>query len=499
MKIPRFLREAPFDVDNDPSQIAIAGSNGEITYAELFHKVEEYLLLFRNAGLKPGNPLFIYGHKEKEIPALMLAALEYGLPYIPVDPAFPEGRIKSMWEACGGGCMVMVGSVEPLNLDIPCINLQESMNHRPELPAMPDLHQKFKEPLAYVLFTSGTTGNPKGVCISIKNLRSFITWLKSDYPYRKGEVMFNHALFTFDVSLYDVFAALLTGGTMVLNSRELLNSPPAAMERIRKYQCTTWTSTPALAYMYLMQENFHSRELPSVRNFIFAGEPLPSRTISRLQERFPGCGIYNAYGPTEATVTTTLVKMTPDILQKYSVVPVGYQKPPASVFVDDSGALSEVIIFGEHVSPGYLNRADLNDSRFFEHQGMRAYRTGDRGYFEDELLFVSGRIDEQIKFNGYRIEPAEIEAVLLELLPDHAAVAVLPLRNAQEVRRIIALIHLPQGLDKKESADLRALLEMQLPSYMIPSEFCYFDEWAWNNNGKTDKAVLLRRYLDAQQ
>jgi len=499
MIIPEILKQPPFNGNYQPNRIAVAGSNGDLTYAEFFNLIELCKSSFKNFGLTPGNPLFIYGHKECEIPALMLAAMDFDIPWIPIDPAFPEERIKSIMNACGKGLAIDITQKNllpdslgmiPLGKFLQSNNLTES--------SYTDLNLVFNKQISYVLFTSGTTGKPKGVCISRENLLSFITWLKHDYPYAENEVMFNHALFTFDVSLYDVFAALLSAGTMVLNSKDVLSNPSTGIERIKEYSCTCWTSTPALAHVFLTSENFNSEYLPELRNFVFAGEPLPRRTIELLHYRFPGKGVFNAYGPTEATVTTTLVNISHEILHKYNRIPVGFPKSDNSIGLLEIPGSSEleIIIRGDHVSPGYLNRPDLNAIKFFNSFGMNAYHTGDKGYFEDGLLFVTGRIDDQIKFNGYRIEPGEIESVLLNILPEGAIAAVIPLKKDQEVKRLIAAIYLPEESLGLVIPDIQAMLSRHLPKYMIPSEYFLVYDWPLNSNGKTDKKALLDRYLN---
>jgi D-alanine--poly(phosphoribitol) ligase subunit 1 len=501
MKIPDFLCHAPFSCDYDAGRIAVAGSNGELTYRQFFDLVDACREALFKAGLRKGNPIFIYGHKEKEIPALMVAAIDAGMPYIPVDPGFPEGRVRAMMEACGGGFFINVMEENATSLALSMHGFEALLsNGISQQSRLPDLNHKFSQKLAYILFTSGTTGQPKGVCISHSNLISFVSWLKNDYPYSAGEVMFNHALFTFDVSLYDVFGALLTGGTMVLNSKDVLNNPPAAVSRMKHYACTVWTSTPALAHIFLLHDDFNGEQLPHIKNFVFAGEPLPAKTIQKLHERFPGRGVYNAYGPTEATVTTTLVTITPEILGRYSAGPVGYPRSGNSVFISnaDSDNKAEVIICGDHVSPGYLNRDDLNQLKFFDADGRRAYRSGDCGYFEEGLLFLTGRIDEQIKFNGYRIEPAEVESVLLRALPDDSSVSVIPLKRGAEVKRIIAMVCLQHHAPKPDMDEVSLFLLNNLPAYMMPSEFFFVSHWPLNASGKTDKEALLHLYLSAQ-
>jgi D-alanine--poly(phosphoribitol) ligase subunit 1 len=233
-----------------------------------------------------------------------------------------------------------------------------------------------------------------------------------------------------------------------------------------------------------------------VRTFLFCGEVLPVTLARMLRKRFPDARIVNTYGPTEATVATTWIVVDDAVLAKYSPLPVGRANRDGQVFVEDG----ELCIAGPHVMRGYLNRADLNATRMFERNGERGFRTGDLGSVDDDgLLFCHGRIDDQVKVGGYRIELMEIDAAL-SALPGGAAAAAVPLRRPDgSVARIVGFVEtgtndraLPAAL-----GDWKTLLAARLPSYMIPSELIGCRALPMSVNFKIDRMRLAEEYRDA--
>ena len=207
------------------------------------------------------------------------------------------------------------------------------------------------------------------------------------------------------------------------------------------------------------------------------------------------------YGPTEATVATTSIQIDSAILEKYSALPVGCVMPGTKIFiVDENGAelpaneRGDIIITGPNVSPGYAGRSDLTARAFFEYHGLRAYKTGDLGCFRDNLLFFEGRIDEQIKLSGYRIELGDVEANLraLPTVRDAVVVPVIKSGAAQSLTAFVTLLARNETSDFKLAHNLRSLLSERLPVYMLPRKFIFLDTFPMTANGKVDRAALAR-------
>jgi D-alanine--poly(phosphoribitol) ligase subunit 1 len=318
---------------------------------------------------------------------------------------------------------------------------------------------------------------------------------------KRAEVFLNQAPFSFDLSVMDLYCSLVTGGTLFSISRDLIENPKKLYRALASSGVTTWVSTPSFAQMCLVEDKFAEAMLPRVRRFLFCGETLAPQTAAQLLARFPRAQVWNMYGPTEATVATTSIQIDSAILEKYSPLPVGRVMPGTKIFIVDEngGELSankrgEIIISGPNVSPGYVGRSDLTARAFFEFRGERAYKTGDLGCFRDGLLFFEGRIDEQIKLSGYRIELGDVEANL-RALPTIGNAVVIPVIKdgaAQSLTAFITLLARNETSDFKLAHNLRSQLGERLPVYMLPRKFVFLDAFPITANGKVDRAALAR-------
>jgi D-alanine--poly(phosphoribitol) ligase subunit 1 len=354
----------------------------------------------------------------------------------------------------------------------------------------------------YVLFTSGSTGEPKGVIITLACLQHFISWMLAEQQFSKrAEVFLNQAPFSFDLSVMDLYCSLATGSTLFSISRDLIENPRKLYRALATSGVTTWVSTPSFAQMCLVEDKFAEAMLPRVRRFLFCGETLAPQTAAQLLARFPQAQVWNMYGPTEATVATTSIHVDAAILEKYSPLPVGRVMPGTKIFiVDENGAelpvneRGEIIITGPNVSPGYAGRPNLTARAFFEYRGQRGYKAGDLGRFRDSLLFFEGRIDEQIKLSGYRIELGDVEANLraLPIVRDAVVIPVIKSGAAQSLTAFVTLLARNETSDFKLAHNLRGQLGERLPVYMLPRKFIFLDTFPMTANGKVDRAALVR-------
>ena len=415
-----------------------------------------------------------------------LGAVKSGRPYVPIDIALPRTRIDQILASSNAALTLTPDQIRQFSTG--------------ELGA-PTIPVEKNDPF-YILFTSGSTGEPKGVIITLACLEHFISWMLAEQEFSKrAEVFLNQAPFSFDLSVMDLYCSLATGGTLFSISRDLIENPKKLYRALASSGVTTWVSTPSFAQMCLVEDNFAEAMLPRVRRFLFCGETLAPQTAAQLLARFPQAQVWNMYGPTEATVATTSIQIDSAILEKYSPLPVGRVMPGTKIFiVDQNGAelsankRGEIIITGPNVSPGYAGRPDLTARAFFEYRGQRAYKTGDLGRFRDSLLFFEGRIDEQIKLSGYRIELGDVEANLRALPTVRDAVVIPVIKNgaAQSLTAFVTLLARNETSDFKLAHNLRSQLGERLPVYMLPRKFVFLDTFPMTANGKVDRAALAR-------
>ena len=467
-----------------PEAIAHLSSDKTLTYGQLRRFSDGLACHLTNRFGDDRRPIAVLGHREPEMLIAFLGAVKSGRPYVPIDTGLPQPRIDQ----------ILVSSNAALTLTPD--EIQRFSTDEPRDSTMPVA----KSEAFYILFTSGSTGEPKGVIITRECLEHFISWMLAEQQFSKGvEVFLNQAPFSFDLSVMDLYCSLATGGTLFSINRDLIANPKKLYSALASSGVTTWVSTPSFAQMCLAEDKFAEPMLPRLRRFLFCGETLAPQTASQLLVRFPQAQVWNMYGPTEATVATSSIQIDSAILEKYSTLPVGRVMPGTKISIldENGGELSdnkrgEIIIAGPNVSPGYIGRPDLTARAFFQYRDQRAYKTGDVGRFRDRLLFFEGRIDEQIKLSGYRIELGDVEANLCALPTIRNAVVIPVFKNgaAQSLTAFVTLLTRNETSDFELAHDLRNQLGERLPTYMLPRKFVFLDAFPMTANGKVDRTAL---------
>ncbi|WP_241068410.1 D-alanine--poly(phosphoribitol) ligase [Achromobacter insuavis] len=461
-----------------PDALAVVGADRSLTWAQLRDEATAWADEARAHGAAPDVPVAIYGHKEASFFVAMVGALLVRAPFVPVDTIYPPERLRRIVEIVRAAAVYDAAArgFEP--------------GEGAELA---------ERGLAYVMFTSGSTGDPKGVQIGRESVGLLGDWMLGSFDLGEAPVFMNQAPFSFDLSMYEVFATLAAGGTCVLNSREQIGAAATWMSRLAHQGVTVWVSTPSFAHQQLANRDFSPATLPTLRTFLFCGEPLPAALAKKLRQRFPDAVILNTYGPTEATVATTWIAITDAVLAAHDPLPVGHAKPDCELRIEDG----EICIIGDHVMRGYLNRQDLNEVKLFvAEDGRRGFRTGDLGQLDaDGLLFCRGRMDDQIKLNGYRIELAEIDEALHGLPGvEGGACAVLRRPDGTAVRLIgfVAGVAAEQAeaslLAQDALTGWKDKLGQRLPPYMVPSELVACASLPMSNNHKIDRKKLIDIY-----
>jgi D-alanine--poly(phosphoribitol) ligase subunit 1 len=313
-----------------------------------------------------------------------------------------------------------------------------------------------------------------------------------------GEVFLNQAPFSFDLSVMDLYLSLVTGGTLVSLTKDDIADARQLYVKLRASGVTSWVSTPSFAQMCLVERSFDNGMMPAMKRFLFCGEALAHKTAATLRVRFPAAQVWNTYGPTEATVATTSILVDDAVLKEFYPLPIGRARPGTEVSIQLSegqgagdGDRGEIIICGPNVSPGYLARPDLTGQAFFNKDGQRAYRTGDRGYARGEWLFFEGRMDFQVKVRGYRIELGDVEAHLREIDGVVDSV-VLPLMRKGVCESLAAFVVMKDrpADDSATAQRLRETLAAKLPDYMLPRKVVIHDSFPITPNGKADRRAL---------
>ncbi|KUI42166.1 hypothetical protein AU197_06590 [Mycobacterium sp. IS-1590] len=462
--------------------VALVCEGRSWTYRELDEASNRLAHLLVGQGAGPGQSVALMFSRSAEAVVSILAVLKSGAAYLPIDPALPTARMQFMVaDATPVAALTTEGLAGRLgDCDVLVIDVDD-----PRLDACPvtPLAPPAPDDLAYVIYTSGTTGVPKGVAVAHRNVTQLVESLPSGLAPAPELVWSQWHSYSFDVSVWEIFGALLNGGRLVVVPESVARSPEDFHALLVEQRVSVLGQTPSAVGM-LSPQGLESTAL------MVAGEACPAEVVDRWA---PGRVMINAYGPTEATVYAA---MSAPLAAGTGVVPIGSPVPGAAVFVLDgslrpvpAGVVGELYVAGGGVAYGYVDRAGLTSLRFvacpFGPAGERMYRTGDlvRWGAGGQLEYL-GRADEQVKIRGYRIELGEIQTALAELHGVEQAV-VIAREDRPGDKRLVGYI-----TGTADPAAARTALAQRLPAYMVPSAVVVIEAIPLTVNGKLDRQAL---------
>lgn len=479
----------------NPANVALIQEGIELTYGELNTRANRlaHRLILAGVALETLVPCCL--HRSVEMIVAFLAVLKAGAAYMPIDPAYPEARRNLMFEDASQHVLLTQRSLvsffqrsESSRIVI-VDDESESSSCSEENPA------QIAGPtnLAYVMYTSGSTGRPKGVMIEHRGIVRLVRGTNYCH-FGPDETFLQFAPPSFDASTFEIWGALLNGGRLVLVPQET-SSLEDLVRAVRQYGVTTLWLTAGLFHLMVDE---HPGDLRSLRQLLAGGDVLSSRHCRTFLEHAPETTLINGYGPTENTTFTCCHTMRAGDPLPESI-PIGKPVANTRVYILDqamnpvpAGEIGELYAGGDGLARGYLNASDANSSRFlsdpFDDQPkQRIYRTGDLARWRsDGSIEFLGRVDDQVKILGHRIEPAEIESVIL----GHGQVkqACVVARTENESKRLIAYFVPASSAVTPE--ELRNFIASQLPQHMIPAFFVALSFLPLSPNGKVDRAAL---------
>jgi amino acid adenylation domain-containing protein len=496
--------------------IAVVDGERELSYADLDARSDALAATMIERGVGAGDRVGLLLEKSLESVVAIYATLKAGAAYVPLDDQAPVRRLayivsdagirclvssQAKAEVCqelvaagtpletvlGAACPQAAGEPSEASVDfLPWQELEDSL-HAPAIPRAIN-----PDELAYILYTSGSTGEPKGVMLSHANCLAFVEWAAEEVGVGPTDRLSSHAPFHFDLSTFDLFAAARGAATLVLVARELSIFPVTLAKFIAEQSITVWYSVPSVLTALVLRGQLEQGSLPSLRAVIFAGEVFPVKYLSMLMELLPGPRYLNFYGPTETNVCTWHEVQAEDLLA--DSLPIGRPIPgvSANVLGEDgapapAGELGELVIGGPTVMHGYWGDAKRTARTLSLQDGARWYRTGDlvrQG--EDGALLFAGRRDTQVKTRGYRVELSEIEAALNALDPVVEA-AVIAVPDDTITNRLLAFVVTAEPISTPRLLDL---CRERLPGYMIPQEVEFLAKLPKSSTGKVDRMAL---------
>ncbi|MDT5153156.1 MAG: glycopeptidolipid biosynthesis protein, partial [Mycobacterium sp.] len=465
-----------------PGAVALVSGEQSWTYRELDEAANRLANLLAGHGAGPGERVAMLLPRSGEAIVSILAVLKTGAAYLPIDPAHPDARIEFMLSDAApiavlttAGLRPRLDGYDPAVIDVndPAVDTQPSAASAVPTP----------DDLAYMTYTSGTTGVPKGVAVTHHNVTQLLGTLHADLPAGPGQVWSQWHSLVFDVSVWEIWGALLHGGRLVVVPESVGSSPDDLNALLVSEKVSVLCQTPSAVGM-LSQEGLENATL------VVAGEACPTELVDRWA---PGRVMINAYGPTEGTIYAA---MSAPLSAGSGVAPIGSPVPGAALFVLDKwlrpspeGVVGELYLAGAGVAQGYVNRGGLTASRFvacpFGGPGARMYRTGDLvRWGEDGQLQYLGRTDEQVKIRGYRIELGEVQAALAGVDGVEQAV-VIAREDRPGDKRLIGYV-----TGTADPAEARVALAELLPAYMVPAAVVTLEALPLTVNGKLDRRAL---------
>ncbi|GIE74977.1 hypothetical protein Aph02nite_09270 [Actinoplanes philippinensis] len=406
--------------------------------------------------------------------------LKAGAAWVPMDAAHPPARLTSLLTRAGVSEVVhdagTRAAAEALGPGFTLVDADAPGEHAPP----PDTAGA--DGTAYVIFTSGSTGRPKGVTVSHRAMAGYLDWAITTFGYRPGDRLAQTASICFDASVRQILAPLLAGATVVCWDRDTVRDPELLVDRLIRDRVTVWSSVPTLWERLLTAAERSRADLSGLRWVHVGGEELSPAHVRRWFDLAgPGQRITNLYGPTETTINATWHLITERPADDVTRLPIG--RPVGGAVIDVTGPDGEIWIGGDGLADGYLDDPEQTAAAFVERDGQRWYRSGDRGTLDaDGVLWFRGRLDDQVKLHGHRIEPGEIEAVLRQH-PAVDRVAVVVDRG-----RLTARVQ----SSSVDAAALRAYLRDRLPDYLLPARFEVVGELPLTVTGKIDRSRPVR-------
>lgn len=500
-----------------PELPALRFGQQEMSYAQLAASVNQHCRWLIEQGVTRGALVGIYMNRSMEMVLALLATMKAGAAYVPLDPEHPPERTQELITEARISLVLTQQELMPQIAanrgQAQLIALDEAQQRQLiaqySAAEMPRLAELTSRDLAYVMFTSGSTGKPKGVMVEHRSVLNRLAWMARCFPCKLGTVVLQKTPFGFDVSVWEIFGTLGYGATLVIAKAGGHRDPIYLSELIAQQKIQVVHFVPSMLNAFLSCETAYLAD--SVQRVLCSGEALQLSDVAQLQQRYPQLAIHNLYGPTEASIEVSHFDC--HSAAAYRSVPIGRPIQNVALYVLDAqmrvvpdGVPGHLHLAGQCLARGYHLAPELTAQAFVQHQWQngsteRLYKTGDlvRRLADGNIEYI-GRIDQQLKLRGLRIEPGEIEKRLAAFPALESAVVMVTGQGAHAMLVAFVKCRSASQLDGDSLAQqLKSFLANQLPHYMVPEIYHIVQSWPQSANGKTDRKKLLELLAAAQR
>jgi amino acid adenylation domain-containing protein len=481
-------------VERTPQRVAVVFENQQLTYAELNSRANQLAHYLRRLGVGPRVLVALCVDRSIEMVVGLLGILKAGAAYLPLDPNYPIDRLTFMLRDARAPILLtqdrLLNTLQGAADKVICLDTAKEVlaNESSENP----VNVASASDIAYVLYTSGSTNLPRGVMIPHSAISNHMSWIEEAFAIDEQDAVLQKTPFSFDASVWEFYAPLLTGGRLVMALPGGQQDSAYLVQVLREQQISLLQVVPSLLRMLLSEAGLSA--LQSLRYVFAGGEALPLELQERFAARFSDTRLCNLYGPTETTIDASFHVCVGD--ENGLTVPIGRPIANNRLYLLDQqqqlaprGVAAELYLAGAGVGRGYLGRPELTAERFVpnpfsEREGARLYKSGDMcRYLAGSVEFL-GRVDHQVKLRGFRIELGEIEAVLGQHHAVHSAAVLV-----KEETHLVAYVVLDQA-QSATTSELRSFLQKKLPEHMVPSVFVTLDVMPLSPSGKIDRRTL---------
>jgi amino acid adenylation domain-containing protein len=506
-----------------PESAALVWEDRLVTYAVLEQSSNRLARALTDLRCRRGDRVALLIPKSDQAIIAIFAALKAGCAYVPLDVSSPPARLSRIVGQCEPRVIFASRSTAPLLsglLESEAVPRDSAAIWIDEPAPLPKVLRSFdwadadsfsshsiesqgeSSDAAHILFTSGSTGVPKGVIITHSNVICFVDWALAYFGTQPEDRISGHPPLYFDLSTFDIYATIGAGAELHLLSPELSLLPHRLADFIRDRELTQWFSVPSILHHLAKSGALRDRDFPSLRRLLWCGEKFPMPALIQWMTRVPHARFVNLYGPTEATIASGFYHVAECPQAETDEIPIGRACDGEQLLILDSDLQptatnepGDLYIAGVGLSPGYWRDPEKTAAAFLTRDGERIYKTGDLARVgEDGNVYLLGRADSQIKSRGYRIELGEIEAAL-HALPEIRDAAVVAIEAAGFEGAVICCAFVAAEGADASPLSLRKQLARSLPSYMLPARWMALARLPLNGNGKVARPELKQRFL----